>query len=399
MIEPMKGKQSLKAAELQDGDIICFQVMASDYKSESDSSVNRSTELRTLTDNRRSRSSIKSESFKSERSPSLKSNADKMEDARAFYDFLLHKREVKFFPHPHRNANPAQWSPFILLLNSKHTYDQLAARVGEYLKEDPTHIRFWTCNATTGNPKASVKRGQSQSLSTILNPPYSTFSNNNQRPDTLFFEVLDISLSELDTKKALKVYWLSEGITKVEPYDVLVPKNGVVEDIIQALIKKAQLDDEAKAGPIRICEVHTAKIHRDLQRDLQVVAILEYSTLIAERIPEEDVTLPEGSRLIQAFHFDKEAGKAHGTPFRFQLIKDEPFADTKKRLEKRTGIKGKNLEKIKFAIVKRSSYSKPLYLAYDAVLFDLMMDEDMLGLDHADRTRAIRNGAGDLFLK
>jgi ubiquitin carboxyl-terminal hydrolase 7 len=25
MIDPMKGKQTLKAAELQDGDIICFQ--------------------------------------------------------------------------------------------------------------------------------------------------------------------------------------------------------------------------------------------------------------------------------------------------------------------------------------------------------------------------------------
>jgi ubiquitin carboxyl-terminal hydrolase 7 len=41
---------------------------------------------------------------------------------------------------------------------------------------------------------------------------------------------------------------------------------------------------------------------------------------------------------------------------------DEKFSDTKKRLEKRTGIKGKNFEKIKFAVVKRSSYSKPTYL-------------------------------------
>lgn len=39
MIEPMKAKQSLKAAELQDGDIICFQVLPSDYKSESDTLV------------------------------------------------------------------------------------------------------------------------------------------------------------------------------------------------------------------------------------------------------------------------------------------------------------------------------------------------------------------------
>ena len=36
--------------------------------------------------------------------------------------------------------------------------------------------------------------------------------------------------------------------------------------------------------------------------------------------------------------------------------------DTKKRLEKRTGFKGKSFEKIKFAIVRRGNYSKPRYL-------------------------------------
>lgn len=40
----------------------------------------------------------------------------------------------------------------------------------------------------------------------------------------------------------------------------------------------------------------------------------------------------------------------------------EKFADTKKRLEKRTGLKGKSFEKIKFAVVRRANYSKPQYL-------------------------------------
>lgn len=270
----------------------------------------------------RCRRSIKSETFfKTEKSPSIKTNPDKSEDAKAFYDFLLHKREVKFYPHPVRNANPGQWPPFLLVLNSKHSYDQLASRVGEYLKEDPTHIRFWTCNATTGNPKASVKRGISQSVATILNPPYSTYSNNNQRPDALFFEVLDISLSELDTKKPLKVSWLSEGQSKIDVYDLLVPKNGAVEDLIQALVKKAQLEEESKAGQIRIYEVHSSKIHKDLPREHQVVSITDYVSLIAERVPEQDLVSGESLRIVQAFHYDKDPSKAHGIPFRFQIIK------------------------------------------------------------------------------
>jgi hypothetical protein len=90
------------------------------------------------------------------------------------------------------------------------------------------------------------------------------------------------------------------------------------------------------------------------------MGITEYVQVIAERIPEED--LEPGSELIQAFHFQGEPSKSHGIPFRFKIIPGEIFSDTKKRLEKRTGMKGKNFEKIKFAVVKRSSYSKPTYL-------------------------------------
>jgi ubiquitin carboxyl-terminal hydrolase 7 len=80
-------------------------------------------------------------------------------------------------------------------------------------------------------------------------------------------------------------------------------------------------------------------------------------------------------------------------------------------------MKGKNLEKVKFAVVKRSSYSKPIYLndsrcsinlpfctvvltRSDDVLWDVAsQDDDLLGLDHVDRTRAVRNGTQDLFLR
>lgn len=388
MIEPMKAKQSLKAAELQDGDIVCFQKADAKSSSESDrESASSKSSVTSLPKSNQSASSL----------PKSNLGLDRIDNAQQFYDFLVHRREVRFHPHQTRNANPEQYQPFELILSNKHSYDQIAAKVGEHLKVDPTHLRFWTVNAANGNPKASVKRGQSQSLQTILNPPYSTFGNNNQRPDALYFEVLDISLTELDTKKALRVIWLSDGVTKEETFDILVPKNGTVEDLIAALIKKAQLDDEEKAGPIRVYETHSSKIHKILTRESQVMGITEYVQVIAERIPEED--LEPGSELIQAFHFQGEPSKSHGIPFRFKIIPGEIFSDTKKRLEKRTGMKGKNFEKIKFAVVKRSSYSKPTYLTDESILDEMLTaEDDMLGLDHVDRSRVIRNGI-DLQIK
>lgn len=89
-------------------------------------------------------------------------------------------------------------------------------------------------------------------------------------------------------------------------------------------------------------------------------------------------------------------------------------------MQARTGIKGKPFEKIKFAVVKKSAYSKPVYLEngmrsticqfpcslsikrlsfcssswltlrIDDILSDVATDtDDMIGLDHPDK-----NGRG-----
>jgi len=116
-----------------------------------------------------------------------------------------------------------------------------------------------------------------------------------------------------------------------------------------------------------------------LAREHTVLSISDYVQLYAERIPEDEIPHPpEETEFIHVIHFQNEPQKAHGVPFKFRLIsvsqeilalchiidsvQDEKFSDTKKRLEKRTGLKGKNFEKIKFAVVRRSAYGKPTYL-------------------------------------
>jgi ubiquitin carboxyl-terminal hydrolase 7 len=91
-----------------------------------------------------------------------------------------------------------------------------------------------------------------------------------------------------------------------------------VEDLIAALIKKAQIEDEVKAGPIRVYEAHSHKIHKELTREHPVAGITDFIQLIAERIPEEDLkaTQPE---FINAFHFQGEPSKPHGIPFKFHI--------------------------------------------------------------------------------
>ncbi|KAI1326876.1 cysteine proteinase [Xylariaceae sp. FL0255] len=376
MIEILKPKQTLKGAELQDGDIICFQKFT-----ERKSTGEMLSKIPRL----------------GEKSVDEPKRWDRFDDAKAFYDFLYYKREIRFDPH-FRCAGD-KYESFVLNLSIKITYDQLAERVGEQVGVDPTHLRFFTANASTGAPKAPLRRVINTTLSQMLNPQNYATQALQTKPNTLFYEVLDMSLAEFDTKKNVKVTWLSEGITKEETFDILVNKQGHVEDLIDAFTKKAQIEDEEEGGRIRIYEIHNHKFFRELVPNYPVLSINDYVDVIAERVPEEELEADEHN-FIKVVHFQNDPSRVHGIPFKFLLKEGEVFSETKKRLEKRTGIKGKAFEKIKFALLRR--YSKPLtYIEDSDILFEegVTLDDDaMLGLDHVDRSRSTRNGA-EMFLR
>ena len=141
-----------------------------------------------------------------------------------------------------------------------------------------------------------------------------------------------------------------------------MPKNGQVEDLIDCLAKKAKIPSEEEGGRMRVYEISNHKFFRELERNYPVISINDYTTVIAERIPTEDAEIKDPSLFISVFQFHGEPSRAHGIPFRFLLKEGEKFSETKKRLEKRTGLKGKSFEKIKFAVVRRAQFSRPQYL-------------------------------------
>lgn len=174
-----------------------------------------------------------------------------------------------------------------------------------------------------------------------------------------------------------------------------MPKLGSVGDLIDGLQKKLKISED-EIHNLRLIEAHQSKIYRELTTEMSLSTINEFVTIYAEKVPEEERQAnPETDRAVYAFHFDKEPGRVHDVPFKFIVKDGEVFAETKERISKRTGIKGKQLEKVKFAVVSRSSFLKPEYLADDDVLSDkLVSGEDQLGLDHANKNRnIIRNDA------
>ncbi|KAI3493363.1 hypothetical protein L1887_41917 [Cichorium endivia] len=123
MIEQMKPKATFAQSEIQDGDVICFQIELSekdahDYESQS-----------------------------------LYSNPIQ------FYDFLQNQIKVLFKP---RFEDVEYKAEFELTLSKKMTYDMMAAKAGERLKHDPFKLRFTTGNGPNGTPKTVLKRTANQ---------------------------------------------------------------------------------------------------------------------------------------------------------------------------------------------------------------------------------------------
>lgn len=173
MIEGMKPKVTLAQSEIQDGDIITVQRILSDKESGEVTAAGGYTE------------------------------------AKEFYDYLLNRINVEFIPRLDDQA-----PTFSLTLSKKMTYDQFAAKVSEQLKVEPTHIRFTTINGA-GKPKLAVKYNPQLTLNNILFPgSYNYGAGSMQRSDSLFYELLDISLKEMEQRKPIKVTWLPEGLTK-----------------------------------------------------------------------------------------------------------------------------------------------------------------------------------------
>ena len=80
----------------------------------------------------------------------------------------------------------------------------------------------------------------------------------------------------------------------------------------------------------------------------------------AEEIPlDEGQTDGTDDFVVGGYHFQKDPTRPHGVPFRFVVRHNEPFAETKKRLQVRIGASDKELSRMKFVLYQPQMYAKP----------------------------------------
>ncbi|KAL8284094.1 hypothetical protein RQP46_004843 [Phenoliferia psychrophenolica] len=355
MIELMKMKATFLQSEIQDGDIVCFQVdMAEKEMQDLDKQSMFTTPIQ-------------------------------------FYDFFLNRVMVTFKP---KYEDPDPSHEFELMLSKKNTYDQMSQKVGEHLKHDQYKLRFTQPNGQNGAPKSIVRRSNNLTVAELIQPSYMATTMN-----LLYYELLDVSIIELETKKSLKIVWVGATNKEDGTHSFLLPKNTSMSEVAESHLRKVVKLSPDGSGQIRIFEVANGRLQKPFSGQELVREVNDSTELYAEEIAVDEVEADEDKvRIVPVYHFSKEPTRAHGVPFRFVLKPEEKFAETKKRLQARTGTNDKDFAKMKFALIQTSLYSKPAPVQDDDVLFDhKWIEEDFIGLDHMDKR--VRQAEKAVFIR
>ncbi|KAI9347173.1 putative ubiquitin-specific processing protease 21 [Zopfochytrium polystomum] len=318
MVDPLKPKSTFSSAELGDGDIICYQ--------------------RELT------------------SKEIALVDPDGATVQKYFDTQRNRQSVLFKPKQFERTLTE--SPEIeLSLSKKMTYDQVVTKLGEKLGCDPMKLRLSTTSATS--TKQAIKRTPILTLQEMLQIG---FFNPIVSPAILYYEQLEVSILELDTKSYFRIILVDKNFKEKGPFDVLVPKTGTAVDILEKFKEKSKLTGLKN---LRLVEVMNYKIQKVLTEEDGVPTINENSNLYAEETPAEELNMGEGDVLCSVFHYNRDPGRPHGIPFKFVLFAEEKFSATKTRLLDRIGYeadKEKEISKVRFYIVP-SGFTKPTLIS------------------------------------
>ncbi|WFD08090.1 ubiquitinyl hydrolase 1 [Malassezia vespertilionis] len=342
MIEQLKPKATFVQSELQDGDVVCFQIELTDKDTSE-------YEMQSMCSN-----------------------------PMQFYDFLQNQVHILLKP---RFEDVEYKTELELTLSKKMTYDMLAARVAERLTCDPLKLRFTVANGPNGAPKSVLKRTANQTINEIIQSSYL------QGPASLlYYELLEVSIIELETKRALKLVWMgAHNKEAAAPLPLLLPKTATVHEVADRLAKSVALEPSG-TQKIRIFEVVAfGKQQHELHPSDTVSSIPDGIELFAEELAPEELGAGENEKLVNVCHFYKDPMRTHGVPFKFVLKRGERFADTAKRLLARLQLAEKDAAKFRYALLQLGQYQQPTYLEDDDVLFDhKFQSEDVVAIDHVD---------------
>jgi len=283
-----------------------------------------------------------------------------------------------------------------LELSKENSYDEVCEAVAAELKRngvavpDAMYIRLTAHSCYSHGPKPQpIKYRGMDRLSDML-------FHYNQMSDILYYEVLDMPLPQLEHLKSLKVVLFNEKVEEVSQHQVRLPKESTVGEVLESIAKESRA--ACTAADLRLVEVFYHKIFKIFESTERIDTINDqYWTLRAEVIPEEERSLGPDDKVIHVCHFSQDSSTPtvvtnFGDPFFFRIREGETLEQIRPRIQAKLGVKDEEFAKWKVAFVPMSL--RPEYLAdTDEVAarfagrasYSSGQDQNYLGLDHPDK--------------
>ncbi|KAJ1742827.1 ubiquitin-specific protease ubp15 [Coemansia sp. RSA 989] len=335
LIEPIVLTLNFRQAEIQTGDIICFQIEPSD------TSVPRVPD---------------------------------------FFDSVQHRISVSFVPHPTRaddertasGASSPDAEPLTITTSSKTPYDNVAQLVADHLgMSDPLKLRFYTVSPT-GQPRQPVRRTPTTTLAEML--PSAMFmqpslNNKGLHEYTVMYERLEVDIVQIENMRTIRVTFVGRTMRDEHQLEVLVPKDSSAQALMEATYSKIEqllrTQQRSAAGGSAVppkpfsLRFYVVGYHRVLFElngsEHMNLGTPGVSDVVAELCTSDDTTAEDAmmdtaedrpSKNVEVFHFYRDLSHAHSVPFLFPIYQNEPWRDTWTRLQRRLGMGEKELKNL-----------------------------------------------------
>jgi ubiquitin carboxyl-terminal hydrolase 7 len=190
----------------------------------------------------------------------------------------------------------------------------MSQKVGKFLCHDPLKLRFMTANAT-GAPRTVLMHSLNRTIAEIMVP-----NNLSRLPTTILYELLNVSIIELETKRSLKVIWIGINNEEQSMHPFLLSRTSLISGLCNELAKRVKLTPNG-SNKIRVFQISEDRKRQEEKTGDEVIGnIPENAELFAEEVLQEELdslSVPEKAKIIMVYHFCREPSRAHGVPFRF----------------------------------------------------------------------------------
>lgn len=296
----------------------------------------------------------------------------------AYFKDLNNRVEVTFC-----DKNVVSDVGFTVVLNQKMSYNEVSEAVASYLETEPPLLQFFKPQShrdIAGYPIKSHFEGTLKDL-------FMSYGQRSKAPKKLFYQRLNIAITELESKDHFRCVWLSKHREETA-LSLYVAKNVTIAELLDEAKKQIELSPDG-SGKLRLLEVYSYRIHRVFSstinfHNIQPSVTQQTTCYRVEEIPIEETGLDSKEYLIPVAHFHQTIFQTFNHPFLFKVTEGEGLQSVRTRMLERLEIPEKEFEKYKFVLVSHGRMT-PLSedFKFNSCDFIPNMDKDNKPLNEA----------------